>query len=398
MSTSTKPLVPIVYHFFAHYRAGINHELMRSSKYEFLFVGATDADKEGGIEAWNVPVDTNFLATKNLHPIGRPLFQSGLISLALRRDVKSIIFLGCAEFATTWVAAAVARLTGKRVLFWTHGWTKPDHGIKKAIRKIFYRLSHKMLLYGNHAKRIGIQEGFSPENLHVIYNSLDYSAQVAAREKVTEADLAKTRASLFTKSELPLLVYSGRLVPCHKIHLLLDAVQRLKNEGAPVNLLVVGDGSERVKLEAQARRDGLDIKFYGACYDESVLSRLLMAADLTVVPGRVGLITMHSLAYGTPVLVHDNPNEHSPEYQAVIPGFNGAYFSHHDEGDMTRAITDWLRHAPARPLLRKRCYEVIELFYNPIKQAKIIEDALDGKPADDSQWETFCRDQTSSKP
>ena len=346
-----KPTVSIIYHFFAHYRAGINSELMRSSKYDFLFVGATDAGDKSGIETWKVPADANFLTTKNSHPIGRPLFQSKVISLALRRDVKSIIFLGCAEFATTWVAAAVARLTGKQVLFWTHGWTEPDHGIKRVMRKLFYRLSHKMLLYGHHAKRIGIREGFRAENLHVIYNSLDYPAQVAAREKVSEADLAKTRASLFEQPDLPLLICTGRLVSYRRLHVLLETMQQLKRDGAPVNLLLIGDGPEREALEAQAKRDDLNLNVYGACYDENILSRLLMAADLTVVPGRVGLTAMHSLAYGTPVLIHDNYDDQGPEWESVIPGFNGAYFSQRDETDLVRAIREWLQQAPPRAQL-----------------------------------------------
>jgi len=253
-----------------------------------------------------------------------------------------------------------------------------------------------MLLYGHHAKGIGVQEGFRSENLHVIYNSLDYAAQTAARDTVTEADLAKMRASLFAQPQLPLLICTGRLVPYRRLHVLLDTMQRLKRDQFPVNLLLVGDGPERGALECQAKRDGLNLKIFGACYDESVLSRLLMAADLTVVPGRVGLTATHSMTYGTPVLIHDNPNDQGPEWESVIPGYNGAYYSHADETDLVRAIRDWFKTAPPRAQVRKQCHEVIDLFYNPASQARRIERALDGAPADDSDWLAFCREHSQS--
>ncbi|MEI6195959.1 MAG: glycosyltransferase, partial [Verrucomicrobiota bacterium] len=203
---------------------------------------------------------------------------------------------------------------------------------------------------------------------------------------------------LFAQPELPLLICTGRLVSYRRLHVLLETMQRLQNVGVPVNLLLVGDGPERGVLEVQAKRDGLNLKIYGTCYDESVLARLLMAADLTVVPGRVGLTATHSLAYGTPVLVHDNPYDQGPEWESVIPGFNGAHYSHRDEADLARAVREWFHNAPPRPQLRQQCYAVVEQFYNPVSQVRRIERALDGLSADDSDWQAFRHERAKSKP
>jgi hypothetical protein len=59
-------------------------------------------------------------------------------------------------------------------LFWTHGWTRPDRGLKRVFRGTFYRLAHSLLLYGHYARDIGLREGISPARLRVIYNSLDF--------------------------------------------------------------------------------------------------------------------------------------------------------------------------------------------------------------------------------
>jgi glycosyltransferase involved in cell wall biosynthesis len=386
-----RELVPIAYHCFPHYRAGVNEALIRSRKYEFVFVGDLPARSGGDIEAWQVPDQTKFLAARNFILCGRAYFQPGVIRVAFRKDLQTIIFLGCAQFITTWLAAAVARLTGKRVLFWSHGWISPDRGIKKASRMAFYRLAHGMLLYGHHAKHIGVQAGLRAENLHVIYNSLDYPAQVAIRQAVREEELIKVRNELFgARAGKPLLICTGRLIPMRRLDLLLEAMRYLKVEGNDVNLLLVGAGPEAAVLETRAKRDQLSVHLYGACYDERILARLFMASDMLVMPGRIGLAAMHSLAYGTPVLIHDDPSDQGPEWESIIPGFNGAYFAHNDSRDLARVIQEWLKGGPGREVLRKQCYEVIERFYNPASQAARIERALDGEPADDSDWEVFC--------
>jgi len=392
MSASQKRLVPIVYHFFPHYRAGVNHELVRSQKYDFLFVGSRIALSGNGIKEWSPPNGVKFLATKLTHPFGRGLFQSHVIRLALRHDIHSIIFLGCAEFTTTWIAAACARLTGKRVYFWTHGWTESDHGLKKYIRIAFYRLANALLLYGHHAKKIGLNCGFSSDRMHVIYNSLDYDAQITARSTVKHEELSAIRASFFSaQATRPLLICTGRLVPMRQLELLLAAMEHLAEEGFPVNLLLIGDGPSKLALQSQAERSGLAVHFYGACYDEALLARFFMGADLLVMPGRIGLAAMHSLAYGTPVIVHDNPDDQGPEWEAIIPGYNGARFAHADSRDLARAIRQWLENSTDRQLTRARCYEVLERFYNPVTQAILIERALDGHQADDSIWDKFCQ-------
>lgn len=380
-----------MYHFFAHYRAAVNRELICGNKYDFLFVGAEMDPSKSGIKLWKQTEGVKFLATKIYYPFGRILFQSHVIRLALRRDIHSIIFLGCAEFASTWVSAALARLTGKKVYFWTHGWTETDKGLKKYIRIMFYRLANDLLLYGHHAKQIGLKFGFRSEHMHVIFNSLDYTAQIAARDAVKENDLSAIRGSFFCEhAERPLLIFSGRLIPMRRFDILLDAMEHLMKEGFPVNLLVIGDGPEMQTIQTLSKSRDLSVHCYGACYDEVLLAKFFMASDLLVMPGRIGLTAMHSFAYGTPIVVHDNPDDQHPEWQAIIPGYTGARFVHNDSLDLARVIRQWLENAPDRQIVRKRCYEVLEKFYNPSIQAMLIQRALDGEPANDTAWAEFC--------
>ncbi len=387
------PRVGIVYHFFAHYRAGINQALLDSARYDYLFVGDEVDPQASGIKAWTRPATATFVSTHCRLLARKFLVQSGVIRFALRRDVQAIIFLGDAQYLTTWAAALLARLTGKRVFFWTHGWSDNERGFKDRVRRAFYRLAHGLLLYGHRAKHIGAAKGFAPAQMHVIYNSLDYAVQRTAREAVVPDELAQLRAELFPRApQHPLLLCSSRLLPQRRLDVLLEAMQRLRDDGIETHLLLIGDGPARAALAEQAERLHLSVHFYGACYDEDTLARLMMAADATVVPAQLGLTAMHSLAYGTPVFTHHDAEDHGPEFEAVIPGYNGNIFQRNDSADLARVLRAWFARAEPASEVRRRCYEVVERFYNPDYQRQCIERALDGLPPDDEAWEAFQRD------
>ena len=152
------------------------------------------------------------------------------------------------QYYDTQLYASIARLTGKRVLFWTHGWRRTEAGPKAWIRNSFYHRAHGLLLYRERAKKIGHQQGFNPEQLHVIFNSLDYEKQKQSRERATLDKILATRQRLFEFSQRPMLIYLGRLIPRKRIDVLLEAIFELAQLGHPVNTLIVGDGPEREQL------------------------------------------------------------------------------------------------------------------------------------------------------
>lgn len=375
--------VAVIYHFFPHYREAVLRELLASPHYDYLLVGDRN-DPDGGIKAWDDIPSKHFLSAPIRKLGSRFYVQSGLIRLALRRDIDAIIFLGNPYFLSTWASALCARITGKKVFFWLHGWIQLESGPKGIIKDSFYRLSHGLLLYGHHAKSIGLKRGFPQDRLHVIYNSLDYERQKRIRASVIEIELAHLRRELFPNTtELPIVICTSRLTSVRRLDLLLEALKVLRDAGWPVNLLLVGDGPERTRLEATASKYQLSSHFYGSCYDESVLARLIMASNVTVAPGKVGLTAMHSLAYGVPVITHDDPEDQMPEWEAIQPGKNGDLFLRDDPIDLARAIRQWTSSTKVPQEVQFECYRMIDRFYNPQFQRLAIERALDGLPADD---------------
>jgi glycosyltransferase involved in cell wall biosynthesis len=374
--------VVIAYHFIAHYREAVFRELIEHGRHDYILASDRNYPFTRGIALWDIPADVPH-APLQTRKISKLEWHSGLLSLAWREDIDQLILLGNAAWPAFWLAAILARLRGKRVFFWSHGWLSPEKGLHGRIRSTFYRLAHGLLLYGHFAKCHGIRLGFDPDSIHVIYNSLDYPAQVTARNGVTDKDKVDVRRELFGDERTPVVICSARLTPERRLDQLLQAVGKLSAEGSPVNVILVGDGPARASLEAEAKLLGVNVCFYGPCYDEPTLARLTMASNATVSPGNVGLTAMQSLAFGTPVITHGDPNGQKPEFEVVVPGRTGALFTKGDVDDLARAIGRLTQSQWIDPATRQACIAHLERLYTPAVQRALIERAIDGLPAND---------------
>ena len=369
--------VAVVYDFIPHYRGAVMKCLDRRGAHEYAFF-ASAVTVRPGIRAMDVSALRDFRHTPGRYLAGRFLVQRRLMGLALGREFGAIIFLANPYFLTTWLAAALARLSGKRVLFWTHGWLREESGLKGLTRHVFYKLAHALLLYGDRAKAIGEAGGFRSENLYPIYNSLDFDAQMDARKGVAGDDASELRQKWFGDAATPVVVCSARLIPACRFDLLVEALARLGESGHTVNLLLIGDGPERAALATQAASRNVKITFAGECYDEMTLCRWLSAADVTVSPGKVGLTAMQSLAFGVPVVTHDDFGSQMPEAEVIRPGVNGDLFRKDDIDDLARVIRKWTPSPLPRDAVARACIDSLIPKYTPQGQVVEIERAIDG--------------------
>jgi glycosyltransferase involved in cell wall biosynthesis len=380
---SNKKKVVIVYHFFAHYRQAVIHELINCSEYNYFFAGERKDPFRANIKPSDVAASPRYIYTRCFVPFPEILIQTGLIRLALRKDVAVIIFLGDSKFLSTWISAIFARISGKRVLFWTHGWLRYESGLKSFIRCSFYRLGNGMLLYGKRAKQFGLAKGFKSRNMYIVYNSLDTRNQEEIRSRITTKDICEIREKIFGHWNRPVIICTGRLIPKLQLDLLLEAVSLIQKEGRIIDVLLVGDGIEQDRLKAMAKSKDLSVFFYGACYEEEMLARLIMSANVMVVPGAIGLTVIHSLIYGTPVITHDDPDEQGPEWEAIISGKNGQLFKKGDTKDLAATIKNWINSDLPDEIIRKQCYNSIDKCYNPSYQVQVINASVEGRPADE---------------
>ncbi len=301
-------------------------------------------------------------------------FQPGAILYAIRTRPIALIAEGSVYSLTAWILAIYGRLFGMRVLFWGHGIRKFEHGPKWLLRRLFYRLAAGHLLYSNYAKDLLVQAGLNPEVLHVVHNSLDYDQQERIDQQISQHDIKSWRTSLNVADSEGLVIFTGRLQPEKRLDLLIRAIGQLRRHGHAVHAAFIGDGSEKSVLVGIASDEGItkQVHFLGPVYDERQIGLYLAASDLAVIPSAAGLSIMHAMAFGTPVLIHDDVTQHGPEWEAVQEGITGFYYRCNDVADMTAKISEAIFPFPKKQAMAEACRTVIRERYNPRLHAEKI--------------------------
>ena len=139
--------------------------------------------------------------------------------------------------------------------------------------------------------------GVNPERVRVIYDGVDLS-------KFQPGIKAEARGRLGLTGVDPVILYVGNLVPVKAVDVLLDACCQLMRENFPFQMIVIGDGPLRSKLEALAVELGLKerVRFTGSVPHEN-LPGWFQAADLFVLPSHsegVPTVLLEASACRTP--------------------------------------------------------------------------------------------------
>lgn len=359
----------IIYNFTQKYREGIFSLIDQYYNCHWVF-GQNNTDIEGLPP--NLLSDVEYV--KNISLGGPVYYQSKVPRLISRYD--SFLMLGELICISTWIMLIARRCIfwKKRIYIWSHGWYGREGIIKRILKRIFFSMADGVLLYGHYAKEIARRQGYKKDNLFVLHNSLDYNKQSSLREQIIDTSIYKEHF----KNANPVLLFIGRLTKVKHLDLLLEAVAKLHDDGKDYNVVFVGDGEERIRLEQLVEEKRLtDIWFYGACYDEVHNALMIYNSDLCVSPGNVGLTAMHCMVYGTPVLTHDNLALQMPEFEAVKPGVTGAFFKYNDVGSLANAIELWFNQPGYnRQKIRQACFEEIDHYWTPSYQMNVINQVI----------------------
>lgn len=367
-----------------HYREALWHKLLESKRYNYYFcfgAGSAFGIKRIDFEQNKYkPYENRLKYIENiLINSKRLVWQRGVVGICLSEKIKTAIFLGDLYCLSTWFSAIICRLRGIEVVFWGHGLYGKEGYFRLLIKKIFFRIAHKHLLYERRAKGLMQSLGFQKDHLYVVFNSLNYEKQLKYRGDYAGLN-KKDVFGFFRNTELPIIVFIGRLTVQKKLYLLLQAVLEINIKNVEINLLLIGSGEEEERLK-KFGENGVDrgwLHFAGAIYDEKEIARYLSASDLCVSPGDVGLTAIHSLGYGTPVGTHGDLRYQMPEAEAIEDGYNGFYFERDNVEDLKRKIKCWFANNNDRQVIRCRCYEVIDKYYNPQYQLKVFARLVDG--------------------
>lgn len=262
-----------------------------------------------------------------------------------------------------------------RVAIWTHGWYGKESRFEMFLKRVYFKFVDTIFVYGNYARQGLIKSGISESKIVTIYNSLDYDSQKIIRDKIQPTPIYQDHF----KNTNPVIIMIGRLNIRKKLDMLIEAIAALQNRGENYNIMFIGDGEDREKLETLASKLGVADKvwFYGACFDEKTNAELLYNADLCIIPGDIGLTAIHAMTLGVPVITHNCFKYQGPEFEAIIPGITGDFFDHDNMTSFIDSISNWFKiNSQRRDSVRNACYEEVTKHWTPQVQLDILKKTL----------------------
>ena len=162
------------------------------------------------------------------------------------------------------------------------------------------------------------------------------------------------------------ILYIGRLESRKGVKYLIDAYSEIYKINKSIELIIVGDGPNRSRLEIQAKVLGLDkIKFIGAVDDQTKID-LLKSSDLLCSPAifgeSFGIVLLEGLASGLPIVAADNSG-----YRDVLKDVGSlSLVNVKDKAAFVRLINIFLNQTEIRQLYRQWAQDYIVNFDNQL--------------------------------
>jgi glycosyltransferase involved in cell wall biosynthesis len=167
--------------------------------------------------------------------------------------------------------------------------TGPLSSLRKTRRASFLRQFDALITYSRRGAEEYATLGFPADRIFVAPNA-------ASPRPTSHLPL---RSPTFDGK--PSVLFVGRLQARKRIDTLLQACAALGEDLRP-RLVIVGDGPERLAMEALAKTIYPSAEFLGAKHGPE-LAPYFFAADLFVLPGTGGLAVQEAMSYGLPVIM-----------------------------------------------------------------------------------------------
>jgi glycosyltransferase involved in cell wall biosynthesis len=182
-------------------------------------------------------------------------------------------------------ALAAARARGMKVLVRgeSHdGLRDATPGWRLAAQRMLFRAVDGFLAIGSANRDYYLARGVPPDRIHLAPYSVDNEA---IRDRIARARPRRDelRRELQLSPTLPIVLFASKLQPRKRCGDLIRAFELLRR-GTRAQLLIVGDGEERGRLEELVRTRGLDHVRFAGFRNQSELAAFYDLCDIFVLP------------------------------------------------------------------------------------------------------------------
>jgi glycosyltransferase involved in cell wall biosynthesis len=222
---------------------------------------------------------------------------------------------------------------GRPVIGWTLGPARAGKIFTRWMLSYYKKYSALVVYSGSGAKGFG-RLGIASERVFIAPNAVESGTADALQARPGAREAARTSLALDPR---PVILFVGRLQPRKRVENLLRACARLEDA---CQLLIVGDGPERMRLERIAAEVFPAARFTGDLRGEE-LGRCFLAADLFIMPGTGGLALQEAMLYGKPVAAAEADGS---QKDLIREGENGWLLPPGDEAALLRVMREALAH------------------------------------------------------
>lgn len=276
-----------------------------AGEYVLSVVGSTKRDKK------DIPLFSEYVSESPFKIIplpqsiiikGRVIWQIALIAEVIRTDADVVIFWGEAHRLSTWLAAAVSRLRGKKTISWGHGIYGHESFIKLTYRKLFYKMFDGNLVYGEYAKNKGSEKGI---DFRVVGNTLT----PIIKRKIVSKFPKFEKPHKVAETQSIVLCYLGRASKSKKCEQLI----RLVNNSSKYKLVHIGPVWAGFGALTKEK-----FTYMGETYCLQEINNILLDVDICISPGNAGLNILTSLICDTPIITHNSFSHQMPEIDMIV--------------------------------------------------------------------------------
>ena len=240
--------------------------------------------------------DARWIRARNFH-LGAgglsALWQGGIREWIAAEDPRLIVLEANPRYLTNYGLRRRMLAAGRPVIGWSLGPSRTAGPLAGWMRS-YYGAFSALIAYSRSGADAFRRLGIPAERI--------FTAPNAVESRTADRLCGRPRAKQTLRRALgldsrPVVLFVGRLQKRKRVDSLLRACAR---SGVPCQLMIVGDGDDRARLERTAGEVFPAARFTGDLRGEE-LGRCFLAADLFILPGTGGLALQEAMLYGKPV-------------------------------------------------------------------------------------------------
>jgi glycosyltransferase involved in cell wall biosynthesis len=348
--------VTIVQRILPHYRSSFAQQLheqlaMRGIQLELVYgqeLPGTVPRTTPLQKPWAHQIDNRYLTVGGTELVWQPC-------LSKLRDSDLIIVEQSNRLLLNYWLQLRRTVSRPLFAFWGHGrnmQSRNPQGLRERLKSSLARHVDWWFAYTELSRDTVLRSGFPDERVTVVNNAVDdeeLRRGMHACGGIEPLEMARTLGCKGGNVAL----FCGGLNREKRIDFVLSAAQRVRALVPDFELLIVGDGPERARVE-EARQRLPWIHYAGAQMGEA-RARYFHAAKLLLMPGAIGLVAVDSFIGRCPLFTTELAY-HGPEIAYLRSGYNGCMTAD-DVDSYARSVAQHLQQPRTLDGLKAGCDE-----------------------------------------